>query len=231
MSLSVALLGATGLVGRECLRLLLADDRYARVVAIGRRALPPELVGGADRSKLTERVVDMSRLGESADAFAVDRVICALGTTIKVAGSQQAFRHVDHDIPLDAARIALERGAAHFLLVSALGANARSRVFYNRVKGDVERAVLALPFRATTVVRPSLLLGEREQVRPGEAAGKAVAWLIPGRWRPVHAIDVALLLVDEAASDRAGARIVESEEIRAHARARAGQIPRGTRRA
>jgi len=217
MSLSVALLGATGLVGRDCLQLLLRDDRFARVVTIGRRALPPELVARADRSKLTERVVDMDRLAESADALEVDRVICALGTTMKQAGSREAFRRVDHDIPLEAARIALARGAAHYLLVSALGASATSRVFYNRVKGEIETAVLALPFRATTIVRPSLLLGDREESRPGERAGKAVAWLIPGRWRPVRAHDVARTLVDEAASDRAGARIVESEQIRAHA--------------
>ena len=219
MSLDVALLGATGLVGRECLRLMLADDRFGRVTAIGRRALPAELYGGADRSKLTERVVDLDRLSDNGDAFAVDRVICALGSTMKQAGSKEAFRRVDHDIPLEAARIALARGAAHYLLVSALGANAQSRVFYNRVKGDIEAAVLALPFRATTIVRPSLLLGEREETRRGEQMGAAIGWLIPGRWRPIRASDVARALVDEAASDRAGARIIESEQLRAQARA------------
>lgn len=223
MSLTVAFLGATGLVGRECLRLLLADARFDRVIAIGRRALPPELDGGADRSKLTERIVDLDRLGDNADAFAVDRVICALGTTMKQAGSKEAFRRVDHDIPLNAARIALARGAAHFLLVSALGANPRSRVFYNRVKGEIETAVLALPFRATTILRPSLLVGPRDDVRRGEQVGAVVGRLIPGRWRPVRAADVARVLVDEAASERAGARVLESEQIRAHARASASR--------
>jgi uncharacterized protein YbjT (DUF2867 family) len=219
MSLTVTLLGATGLVGRECLRLVLADERFDRVITLGRRALPPELYAGADRSKLTERVVDLDRLGDHADAFAVDRVICALGTTMKQAGSKEAFRRVDHEIPLEAARIALERGAAHYLLVSALGANAHSRVFYNRVKGEIEAAVLALPFRATTIVRPSLLVGERAEVRRGERIGALLGRVVPGRWRPVRASDVARVLVEEAAGDRAGGRIIESERIRREARA------------
>lgn len=218
---TVALLGASGLVGRECLRLLAADARFGRIVSIGRRALPHAALAGLDGSRITQRVVDMDRLAESGDVFAVDRVICALGTTIKVAGSREAFRHVDYDMPIEAARLALAAGAAHFLLVSALGANPRSRIFYNRVKGDVEAALLALPFRATTIVRPSLLLGAREEVRRGERIGQAVGWLIPGRYRPVRAQDVARTLVDEAASERAGARIIESDEIRAHARAHA----------
>ena len=219
MSLSVALLGATGLVGRECLRLLAADARFDRVVAVGRRALPDDILDGVDSTRVVQRVVDMERHTGTEDALAVDRVICALGTTIKVAGSREAFRRVDHDMPLAAARVALERGAAHFLLVSALGANARSRVFYNRVKGDVEAAILALPFRATTILRPSLLLGERAEVRPGERIGAIVGRLVPGRYRPVRAADVARVLVDEAAGDRAGARIIESGEIRSLARA------------
>ena len=223
MALSVTLLGATGLIGRECVRLLLSDPRFDRVVTIGRRALPDEILEGVDRARLTERVADLARLEESADALATDRVICALGTTMKAAGSRDAFRKVDHDLPLEAARVALARGAAHFLIVTALGANTGSRVFYNRVKGEVEQALLALPFRATTIVRPSLLVGDRSERRPGEVVGRYLGVLIPGRYRPVRARDVATVLVEQAASDRAGALIIESEQIRTAARvARAG---------
>ena len=214
MSLSVTLLGATGLVGREALRLLLGHPGVARVVTVGRRALPAQAVDDASRGRLDERTVDMDRLAAHADAFATDAVICALGTTIRQAGSQQAFRRVDYDMPLEAARIALAQGAPHYLLVSALGANARSRVFYNRVKGEIERDVLALPFRATTILRPSLLLGSRAEVRIGEQVGKALGWLVPGRYRPVRARDVARVLVQRALDPDPGSRIIESAQIR-----------------
>jgi uncharacterized protein YbjT (DUF2867 family) len=91
-------------------------------------------------------------------------------------------------------------------------------VFYNQVKGEIEQALLALPFRATTIVRPSLLVGDRAEVRRGEQLGAAIGWLVPGRYRPVRASDVARVLVDQAASDRAGARIIESDVIRREAR-------------
>ena len=220
MSLSVAVFGATGLVGGECVRTLLADARFGRVLVVARRPLPIELVpDGMEAKRLETHVFELDRLAEHAGLLAVDRVICALGTTMRRAGSRDAFRKIDHDLPLEIARLALARGVPHYLLVSALGADPRSRVFYNRVKGEVERAVLALPFRATTIVRPSLLLGARAEVRPGELAGKALGWLLPGRLRPVRAADVAHVLVREAASDRAGARTIESSEIRALARA------------
>lgn len=218
MPLSVTVLGATGLVGGECVRMLIGDARFDRVVTLGRRPLPDDALAGLDRARLTQRITDLAHLDEAADALASDRVICALGTTIRDAGSREEFRRVDHDLPLDAARIALARGAGHFLLVSAIGANAASRVFYNRVKGEVERALLALPFRATTIVRPSLLVGERERKRAGEEIGRYLGALIPGRYRPVRARDVARVLVEQAASDRTGVRIIESETIRREAR-------------
>lgn len=213
MAISVTLLGATGLVGREALRMLLVEPAVDRVVSVGRRPLPAALLGDAPRDRLDGRVVDMDRLSEHPDAFATDAVVCALGTTMKQAGSRDAFRRVDHDIPLEAARIALAQGTAHYLLVSALGANARSRIFYNRVKGEVERDVLALPFRSTTILRPSLLLGAREDVRPAEQLAKALGWLLPGRYRPVRTRDVARVLVERALGAEAGVRIVESGEI------------------
>lgn len=208
------------MVGRECLRLLLADPAFGRIVAVGRRALPPgSAPSGADPARFQERVLDLDRLEADAHLLEVDRVFCALGTTMRQAGSREAFRAVDHDLPLEIARLALARGAAHFLQVSALGADPESRIFYNRVKGEVERAVLALPFRSTTIVRPSLLVGVRAHPRPGEIVGRVVGALVPGRYRPVRASDVARVLVGAARDHRPGARIIESEEIRALARA------------
>ena len=214
VSHSALLLGATGLVGGHCLDLLLGDPAFDRVVVVGRRPV--------DRThpKLEQRTVDFERLDESADAFGADSVFCCLGTTIKKAGSQEAFRRVDHDYPLAAARIASKRGAKRFLLVTALGADAGSRVFYNRVKGETERDVTALPFEGVALFRPSLLLGERDDRRPAEAAAQAVApvfnALLFGPLKKYRALDgrvVARAMVRLAKEGWRGVRAVESDEI------------------
>lgn len=217
-AISATLFGATGLVGGACLGLLIADPAFGRVIAATRRTLPTDATRGA-KGRLEERIIDFDALDRSPDLFAVDRVFCALGTTMRQAGSRQAFRRVDHDLPLEISRLALAAGVPHFLLVSAVGAAADSRLFYNRVKGELEAAVLALPFGSTTIVRPSLLVGPRPRPRAGELAGRALGVLVPGRYRPVRATDVARVLVSAARENRPGARIIESEEIRALARA------------
>ena len=216
--ISAAVFGATGLVGSACLELLLTDPAFGRVIAATRRPMPADAPHGAGR-RPEERIVDFDELDRSAGLFSVDRVFCALGTTMRQAGSREAFRRVDHDLPIEIARLALAGGVSHLLLVSAVGAAADSRVFYNRVKGEVEAALLALPFRSTTIVRPSLLVGSRPRPRPGELAGRLLGVVVPGRYRPVRAADVARVLVDAARENRPGARIIESEEIRALARA------------
>lgn len=209
---TVLLAGATGLVGGECLHALLADPTVLRVVALVRRPL------GVRDPRLDERIVDFDRLDAAGDAFRVDQVICALGTTIGQAGSQAAFRRVDQEYPLELARLARAHGARHFLLVSSLGADAGSRVFYSRVKGEVEDALQGAGFRSLTIVRPSILLGARQEFRLGEAIGRLFGRLIPGRYRAVHARDVATVLVAAAAQDAPGVRVLESDEIRARAR-------------
>jgi uncharacterized protein YbjT (DUF2867 family) len=179
------------------------------VVALARRPLP----GSVAQSRVEMHVVDFERLDEAAEHFRVSHIVCALGTTMRKAGSQERFRRVDHDYPLAAARIGLRQGARHFLLVSALGANVRSRIFYNRVKGEVENDIRALPYRSVTIVRPSLLLGERDEVRLGESIGKLFAGITPKRFKPVHARDVARALLRAAVEDRAGVRVIESRDI------------------
>jgi uncharacterized protein YbjT (DUF2867 family) len=205
---SVLLLGATGLVGREVLSLLLDDRDVSRVAVIARRAT------GVTHPKLDEHVFDLDRMDAHAEVFKVDQIVCALGTTIRQAGSQEQFRIVDHDYPLTAARLGKAHSARHYLLVSALGANAQSRVFYNRVKGEVERDVIAAGYRGTTIARPSLLLGERAEVRLGERIAARLAWLTPSKYKPIEACDVAKALVRLAEKDAPGVNIVESAALR-----------------
>ena len=207
-SRSVLIAGATGLVGRECLRQLQSDPGVSRIVAITRRPL-------ADvSSKVDAQVVNFDDLEQHRSLFAVDQVFCALGTTIKKAGSEAAFRHVDYDFPVALARLGREQGASHLLLVSAIGASAGSRFFYNRVKGDLEDVIRTLGYRAVTIVRPSLLLGQREEFRLGERIAMFVGDIVPKKYRPVAARDVAATLVDAARTDQPGFHVIENSEIR-----------------
>lgn len=172
-SRTVLLAGATGLVGGLCLRRLLADATVGRVIAPTRRPLSENLRALDSTGKLEAHLVDFAHLANHAALFAVDQIICALGSTIKKAGSRERFREFDYGYPLQIARLGLQQGAQHFLLVSALGADARSRIFYNRVKGELEEAMVMLPYRSITIARPSLLLGPRQELRPAEASGWA----------------------------------------------------------
>jgi len=216
---SILLCGATGLVGGECLRLLATDPAFGRVVVLTRRSLPKELLQGVDGSSVEEHVVDFDNLPVHAELFRVDQIVCALGTTIKKAGSRERFRQVDQGIPLAVARQGVEGGAHHYLLVSSLGADPKSRIFYNRVKGQLEKNLSNLPFRSLTVVRPSLLLGERSEFRLGEEIMKRIGFLVPPTYKPVEARDVAAALVHAAREDTPGRRTIESREVPALAEA------------
>lgn len=207
---SVLLLGATGLVGAAALRLLLDDRRWSRVVVVSRRP-----VDAAPSPKLEVVLLpDLDRLTDAAPSFAVDAILCALGTTIRQAGSEARFRRVDHDYPLAAARLGQRSGVRHFGLVSALGADPHSRVFYNRVKGDVEEGLRRAGLPSVTILRPSLLLGPRQAFRLGEVLMKPLAPLVPGRYRPVSAGAVARVLVESARTSTPGVEIIESRDIR-----------------
>lgn len=211
---SIALLGATGLVGRHCLELLADGRDFERIVVVTRRRF-----GEATAPRVEGHLIDFDQLEAHADIFAVDHVVCALGTTIRAAGSKKQFRAVDYDIPLTAARMAARKGARHFLVVSSIGADATSRFFYLRVKGELEDALRTLGFRSVTIVRPSILLGDRPEVRFGEEIAKRFGALFPGKWRPVHARDVAKALLRSAKEDVPGLHIIESTDIVPFARA------------
>jgi len=209
---SAAVLGATGLVGERLIRLLVLDARWGRVTTIGRRPAP---VFGP---RLTQITADILSDGEWLDALAVDDLFCCLGTTIKAAGSQEAFRAVDLDAVVRAATAARQRGASQLLVVSSVGADPASQVFYSRVKGEMEAAVIALGFPACQIFRPSLLLGPRAERRFGERiAARLLRPVRPllGKYRPVHRDAVAAAMVRIAAGAPTGAHVYESHRIAA----------------
>lgn len=206
---SAIVIGATGLVGRECVKQLVTRPEFERVTAVARRALPDQL----QSSRLRTVLIDFDRLDERSDAFQASHVFCALGTTIKQAGSQQRFRQVDFEYPLRVAELALAAGARHFLLVSSVGASPASRGFYLKVKGELERAIVALGFPSVTVVRPSLLLGDRKEFRLGEEIATRLSWAFPRAYRAVHVREVAGALVNAAVEDRPGLRTIENTDI------------------
>ena len=214
MSAKNALLaGATGLVGGYLLRRLLAHPSYARVEILVRRELPIR------DPKLTQHIVEFARLSDGAPGVAPDDVFCCLGTTIRKAGSEEAFRRVDYDYPLALARLTKAAGAGKFLMVSALGADPKSAVFYNRVKGEVEQAFAAIGLPSVYFFRPSLLTGPRAEHRPGERVGIAVGMLIAPlligglrKYRPIHADCVAAAMVYAANHDVA-VGVIESDAI------------------
>lgn len=156
------LVGATGLVGKELLHILLASDTYEKVIIFVRKSL------ALDNEKLTEFVIDFDELASYEEAHKVDDVFCCLGTTIKKAGSEEAFKLVDYTYPVEIAQLAKKHGAEQYFLISAIGADSSSRIFYNRVKGEVEAALQAIDFPSLHVFHPSLLLGDRGEFRLGE---------------------------------------------------------------
>ncbi len=203
--------GASGLVGGLLLDALLESPLYREVCSLGRRPLPRQ------HPKLTQRTVDFTRLDSEALPPA-DDAFCCLGTTIKKAGSQEAFRAVDHDAVLAFAQAARKAGARRFLLVSALGADPRSRIFYNRVKGETEKDLEAVSFESLIILRPSLLLGDRAESRPGEHAAIVVSkvfgpLLRPFSGRPIEARTVARAMLALARDAAAGTRVALSGEL------------------
>lgn len=208
---TLMIVGGTGLVGKALIRLALADDRVKRVVAPTRRPLAPH-------PKLWNPLLpDFEHLDEQADWWRVDAVACALGTTLKQAGSRAAFERVDLEFPLRIARVAYRHGASTFVLTSAAGASRGSPLFYSRTKAKLEEALRGIGYISLTLVRPGLLLGDRPQPRSGERfAGRvlgAMSGLLPPRYRPVPADAVARELLAAALAAKPGIHIIESEAI------------------
>lgn len=224
MNSSALILGSSGLVGSHLLTLLLDSPHYATVRSLVRRP------SGRVHDKLEEHVVDFDRLAASADAVRGNDVFCCLGTTIKVAGSQEAFRKVDLTYVLDAAATAQRNGASRFFVVSSIGASTRSSSFYLRVKGEMEESVARIPYASVGILRPSLLLGERKESRIGERIGAvgmkaaSIAMLGPLRkLRPIEAADVAAGMLFLSRTNFTGVRICESDELQEMANVARGE--------
>lgn len=201
--------GASGLVGGECLRRLLASAAYSTVTIVTRRSL-----GDAARHpKVREIVVDFARLDSVKAELRADHVFCTLGTTIRKAGSQAKFRQVDYEYPRHLAQLTRANGARHFSLVSALGASSNSGVFYSRVKGELEDALRAMGWPSLCLLRPSVIAGERQESRPLERVGEWLLRFGPSTYRPVAAGTIAAAMIATAQHQAAGVTILESREI------------------
>ncbi len=211
---SALLAGATGLVGRELLARLLAHPAYGHVHLLLRRATTTI----ATQAQLSSAVVDFTHLGTLPQ---VDDAYIALGTTIKVAGSEAAFRQVDFEFVVATAEAARAAGATRLAIVSALGADAHSRVFYNRVKGEMQDAVTQLGYASVVLAQPSLLVGDRAALGQPERRGEVwgarllgpVMALVPRGVRPIAARDVAAALVAATLDARPGTRILRSGQM------------------
>lgn len=211
--------GASGLVGSHCLRLLLQSKRYAKVIAIGRSPLPMQ------HPKLQQLIVDFSKLDTYRQSLIADDIYCCLGTTIKRAGSKEKFYQVDFTYVTRLAAITSANFASQFLVVSSLGADPSSPIFYSRVKGQMEEAVKPMSFLAVHIFQPSLLLGKRPEKRLGEALAQALMprlnFLLVGplkKYRPVQAQHVARAMLYAAMQDGAGVCIHSSDKIDQQAR-------------
>ena len=211
---NAVILGASGLVGSLLAKELSQCGLYSRITLIVRKKPEAEIPGtGA-------ALVNFASLQDNSDLFRADDIFCALGTTIKKAGSREQFRKVDYEYPLAAATLALAQGGTRFFLVSAIGADADSKVFYNRVKGELENAVKKLGFRAVHIFQPSMLDGTRSEPRPGEQIGlkvmKTLDFVFAGplkKYKPIHAQTVARAMARAANLDQAGIYVYPSDEI------------------
>jgi uncharacterized protein YbjT (DUF2867 family) len=213
--LTALVAGASGLVGGECVKRLLASDAWDRVVVLTRR----DLDGLARRPKVRQVVADFARLDAVREELRADHVFCALGTTIRKAGSQAKFREVDCEYPLRLARLARAGGARHFSIVSALGASRSSPFFYSRVKGEVEEGLRSMGWPSLAIFRPSVIAGDRGESRPLERVSQQLLRLAPATWRSVAATDIAAAMLAVALVSPPGVTVVESRDIAARAHA------------
>lgn len=202
----ILLAGATGLTGEHLLDRLLNEPTVARVLAPTRRPL-------SEHAHLENPVGELHDLLPQLSGQ-VDTAFCCLGTTIKQAGSKDAFQAVDHDLIVAFAQRARDMGARHLIVISALGADAKSSVFYNQVKGQTEQALQAQNWPQLTIARPSLLMGSRSEFRLGERLAAPLMRLLPGKYRAIETTVLARALWRLALEEDDGIRIIESDQLR-----------------
>lgn len=203
--------GSTGLIGTQLLQLLLASDRYDKVIALVRRD------AGVAHPKLQTLPAEFDQLDALLGNEKITDVFCCLGTTMAKAGSREKFYEVDFHYPVKLAEAAIKHGAARYYLVSALGADRKSKIYYNRVKGEVEAAISGVGYTALHIFRPSLLLGPRTETRRGEDAAKILyrvfGFLFPAKYKAIDASRVADAMMHFTHSTGQGVFIHESDEM------------------
>jgi uncharacterized protein YbjT (DUF2867 family) len=211
MSKVALVVGTTGLIGAQLLDLLLGDNRYTRVIALSRKPL------AVNHKKLDNVVVDFKQLSEYADRVKADDVFCCLGTTMKQAGSKEAFHKVDFEYPFEIAKMTRKLGAKQYLLITALGANKKSSFYYNRVKGEIEEAIDGLGFESYHIFRPSFLEGNRVYSRAGEDATKVFfkifGFLVPKKFKAIDSVKVAHAMLMKVKEESQGKFIHESDVL------------------
>ena len=208
MNKTALVAGASGLTGGYLLTCLLESPEYSTVIAYVRKS------SGLTHPKLKEILVDWETLQEPV---AAEDVFCCLGTTIKKAGSQKAFRRVDYDYPLQLAQLQYRGGSQQFLLVSAMGADAKSAIFYSRVKGELENALQSIDYKSLHIFRPSFIAGPRKESRPGEKMGLAIFSLLSRlfigplkKYAPIQAEHIARAMLRTAQKNEPGMRLYDS---------------------
>ena len=206
--------GATGLIGQSLIKKLASDSYYQKIITVSRRELTK-----ADSGKVNNLVVDFDH-PESFSLPKIDDVFCCLGTTMKKAGSREEFYKVDFTYPVTLAKLTKDLGAKKYLIVTALGASKDSKIYYNRVKGEVEDALIKVGFDYLFILRPSLLLGTRKEKRPGERVGQILAknfnFLFFGplkKYRAIEAEQVARAMMLLAKTDHPGVNLIPSNKI------------------
>lgn len=212
MNKTAIIIGATGLVGSEVLNLLLEDEQYGKVKVFHRRTT------GIKHPKLEEHIIDFEALDNWKHLLTGNELYSALGTTIKKAGSQERQYTIDFTYQFETAKAAAENGVEKYSLVSSAGADYQSKVFYSRLKGELDEAVKELPFEVITIMRPSILSGERNEHRLGEKVGLFLANIftkIPGlkKYRPIFARKVATGMINSLQKCTPGYHIFELDEI------------------
>lgn len=208
------IVGATGLIGNELVRILLQSEDYKEVIVVCRRTLH------MSNPKLTEVLVDFEELADNTDSLIADDVFCCLGTTMKKAKSKEAMYKVDVEYPLTIANLAHANGAKQFLVISAMNANPDSVFSYSKMKGELEQKLTRIPYESTAILRPSLLLGKRPDFRLGERAAGVIANAIPfifvgplKKYEAIEAEDVALAMNNIAQLNKQGVTIYRSEQL------------------
>lgn len=212
MSQTVTVIGSTGLIGLQFLSSI-SEGEYRGVTAVTRREIP-SLSG---KPFIHQSIHDFTDLENMRADMKTDVLVCTLGTTIKTAGSQERFFEIDHTIPLTLAKMARAEGCRTFILVSSMGANAQSKIFYSRVKGQLEAALSEIGFEQLHILRPSMLLGDRQENRPGEFIGKLLmeplSFLIPWEYKPIQASTVAAKIRELISSVGTGTSIWSGKEL------------------